>query len=61
MPVASFESAPTFAQPWVSRIRSTDLRRETYEHVDFAITEFRKMKIGPSLERALRHKGLLKA
>jgi tetratricopeptide (TPR) repeat protein len=31
------------------------------EHLDFAIAEFREMKMQPSLERALRHRGLLKA
>jgi hypothetical protein len=31
------------------------------EHLDFAINEFREMKMQPSLERALRHRGLLKA
>ncbi len=31
------------------------------EHLDFAIEEFRAMKMQPSLERALRHKGLLHA
>ena len=31
------------------------------EHVDFAIEEFRAMKMQPYLERALRHKGLLHA
>ena len=30
-------------------------------HLDFAISEFREMKMQPSLERALRHKGLLGA
>ena len=30
-------------------------------HLDFAIEEFRAMKMQPSLERALRHKGLLHA
>ncbi len=40
---------------------STDLRREAQEHLDFATGEFRNMKMQPSLERALRHKGLLKA
>jgi hypothetical protein len=29
--------------------------------VDFAIKEFREMKMQPSLERALRHKDILKA
>jgi len=31
------------------------------EHLDFAIAEFREMKMQPALERALRHKGLLRA
>ena len=31
------------------------------EHLDFAIAEFRDMKMQPSLERALKHKGLLGA
>ena len=30
-------------------------------HLDFAIAEFTEMKMQPSLERALRHKGLLSA
>jgi hypothetical protein len=34
---------------------------EALEHLDFAIAEFRLMKMRPALERALRHKGLLKA
>ena len=34
---------------------------EAIEHLDFAIGEFRGMKMQPALERALRHKGLLKA
>jgi len=31
------------------------------EHLDFAIGEFQAMKMQPALERALRHRGLLKA
>jgi len=31
------------------------------EHLDFTIAEFRDMKMQPSLERALRHKDMLKA
>ncbi len=31
------------------------------EHLDFAISEFREMKMQPSLERALRHKEILGA
>jgi tetratricopeptide (TPR) repeat protein len=36
-------------------------RAEALEHIDFAIAEFRDMKMQPSLERALRHKEILKA
>ncbi len=34
---------------------------EAQPHLDFAIAEFQEMKMQPSLERALRHRGLLKA
>ncbi|MBI2855683.1 MAG: AAA family ATPase [Chloroflexi bacterium] len=37
------------------------LHREALEHLDFAISEFRAMKMQPSLERALRHREILKA
>ncbi|HZT09045.1 MAG TPA: hypothetical protein VFC51_18645 [Chloroflexota bacterium] len=40
---------------------SSDERAEAKSHLDFAIEEFRAMKMQPSLERALRHKGLLHA
>jgi archaellum biogenesis ATPase FlaH len=36
-------------------------KKEALEHLDFAIKEFQDMKMQPSLERALRHKELLKA
>ena len=36
-------------------------RAEAPEHLDFTIKEFRDMKMQPSLERALRHKQILKA
>jgi tetratricopeptide (TPR) repeat protein/archaellum biogenesis ATPase FlaH len=36
-------------------------KKEALEHIDFAIKEFREMKMQPSLERALRHKEILKA
>ena len=36
-------------------------RAEALEHLDFAIGEFRDMKMQPSLERALRRKDILKA
>ena len=38
-----------------------DERATAIEHLDFAIGEFREMKMQPSLERALSHRGLLKA
>jgi hypothetical protein len=38
-----------------------DERAAAIEHLDFAIAEFRDMKMQPSLERALRHRELLKA
>jgi len=36
-------------------------KAEALEHLDFAIKEFRDMEMQPSLERALRHKEILKA
>jgi tetratricopeptide (TPR) repeat protein len=36
-------------------------RDAAIEHLDFAISELREMKMQPALERALRHRGLLKA
>jgi tetratricopeptide (TPR) repeat protein len=38
-----------------------DEKKEALEHLDLAIKEFREMKMRPSLERALRHKDILKA
>jgi tetratricopeptide (TPR) repeat protein len=38
-----------------------DERDAAIGHLDFAIGEFREMKMQPSLERALRHRGLLRA
>jgi tetratricopeptide (TPR) repeat protein len=38
-----------------------DEKKEALEHLDFAVKEFREMKMQPSLERALRHKDILKA
>ncbi len=40
---------------------SPEEQAEALGHLDFAIEEFRAMKMQPSLERALRHKGLLHA
>jgi tetratricopeptide (TPR) repeat protein len=36
-------------------------KAEAIKHLDFAIKEFREMKMQPSLERALRRKDILKA
>ena len=36
-------------------------KKDAIEDLDFAIKEFREMKMRPSLERALRHKEILKA
>jgi len=36
-------------------------KTEALEHLDFAINEFRDMKMQPSLERTLRHKEILGA
>jgi tetratricopeptide (TPR) repeat protein len=38
-----------------------DEKKKALEHLDFAIKEFQDMKMQPSLERALRHKEILKA
>jgi hypothetical protein len=38
-----------------------DEKREALEHLDFAVKEFRDMKMQPSLERALRRREILKA
>jgi tetratricopeptide (TPR) repeat protein len=38
-----------------------DEKKEALEHLDFAIKEFREVKMQPSLERALRHKNILKS
>jgi len=53
----------------ITRLQLTELLQEHYpeekpealEHLDFAINEFREMKMQPSLERALRHKEILGA
>ena len=38
-----------------------DEKGEALEHPDFAIKEFRDVKMQPSLARALRHEEILKA
>ncbi|MDH4068633.1 MAG: hypothetical protein OEU97_06890, partial [Dehalococcoidia bacterium] len=53
----------------LSRLQLAELLLDHYpdekagalEHLDFAIKEFQDMKMQPSLERALRHKEILKA
>ena len=59
--------APTGMAPDVGvgspdpKASADEIRKEALEHLDFAIAEFREMKMQPSLERALRHKEFLKA
>jgi len=36
-------------------------KSEGIAHLDFAIREFREMNMQPSLQRALRHKEIMKA
>ena len=38
-----------------------DDRSDVMEHPDLATGEFRDMKIHPSLEKGLRHRGILRA
>jgi len=47
--------------PTASVPTAEDIYKKAIERLDFAIAEFQEMKMQPSLERALRHKGLLKA
>ena len=35
-------------------------KKDALEHLDFAIKEFREVKMTPSLEKALRHKEILR-
>ena len=41
--------------------RYPDDKKEVMEHLAFCIPEFRDMKVKPALERALRHKEILRA
>lgn len=47
--------------PKLSQGKPERERTEAQAHLDFAIAEFRAMKMQPALERALRHEGLLTA
>jgi hypothetical protein len=49
------------SKPAPTQPDSAAVRIQALEHLDFAIGEFREMKMQPSLERALRHKDVLKA
>jgi len=40
---------------------ASSAQEQALEHLDFAINQFRQMKMQMALERALRNKGLLKA
>ncbi len=48
------------ARQTLGRVLSPDERDAALDHLDFAIREFQEMKMRPSLERALRHRELLK-
>ena len=45
----------------LTREHYPDEKPEALEHLDFAINEFREMKMQPALERALKHKEILGA
>jgi hypothetical protein len=49
------------SSPLYSLLPTPSSRSEAMRHLDIAIAEFREMKMQPSLERALRHKEVLKA
>jgi len=52
--VQEFSSALTCSTASASDSRALSPREEALEHLEFAIAEFRAMKMQPSLERALR-------
>jgi len=52
-PHSQIPSSPSGVYPTISY--------EAQDHLNFAINEFREMKMQPSLERALRHKQILGA
>jgi len=62
-------TVPGISELALTRLQLAELQLEHYPaqkaeaiaHLDFAIVEFREMKMQPSLERALKHKGLLTA
>jgi len=47
--------------PGEAKLMADKLKAEGLAHLDFAIGEFREMKMQPALERALKHNGLLGA
>jgi tetratricopeptide (TPR) repeat protein len=57
----SARSRPRRNQAKTGASTAGDLRFEAQGHLDFAIEELRAMKMQPALQRALSHKGLLKA
>ena len=60
-PQHSAISPPPDPSEGQGKLTADQLMAEGLEHLDFAITGFREMKMQPSLERALKHKGLLHA
>jgi len=57
----SGEGARAGLKPAPTGTAEAGSRAEALGYLDFAISEFREMKMQPSLERALRHKDVLKA
>ncbi|HTE83165.1 MAG TPA: hypothetical protein VK821_00350, partial [Dehalococcoidia bacterium] len=49
------------SRPTADKLTADSARAEALAHLDLAIGEFRDMKMQPALERALRHKDVLKA
>jgi hypothetical protein len=49
-------SPPPTASGGEEKLTADRLKAESLAHLDFAIAEFRAMKMQPSLERALRHR-----
>ena len=59
-----FRHGPALSRPqFAGRLfeHRPDEKKDAPDHLDFAVSEFREMKMQPSLQRALRHKEILKA
>ena len=59
-----FRHGPALSRPQFAGLlfeHCPDEKKDAPDHLDFAVSEFREMKMQPSLQRALRHKEILKA